>query len=465
MKRSAFTKQSRKIRAVFVRMKFAFLASMGVASVVALALHAEAQDIFPASETIRARIGGGNIVTHLTGAPTAQLYSALRGVGAPLGRMNSYGWRDLTRKPLPKDFDAAMLEAYRRGITPIILLEYEGSYQTLQPPQPIGSYADWSTAGKEIATRFQPDGEWARENKIRGYGVKIFSAINEPDVQATIPRDAYREALRGLADGVHGVNRALRVVPGGFATCNSHGDATLRGYGPAIAPLLEDGRLDGIDLHTYYNSRWFPLTRGREFSAQSCFDRVKAAMGLKRDVNFYATEFNVARSEEWTDPKLVARLFLTAFWDNAGVVRNDGHSSATVLAFPWYLPDTGEIEGPAYAMAATKNPWSPDSRAMVLRMVLRLAGDMRFTSLDPRGGGTYALEGKDAVLFVWQNLPGWTDRPGKVWEVDVPEWARLAELWGFDGLRRTVPVQGGKVSIRDLPGNETYMMRVPRPRK
>lgn len=439
---------------------------MGVVSIASRAPRAEAQDLFPANETIRARVGGGNLVTHLAGAPTAQMYEALRGVGAKLGRMNSYGWRDLTRKPTPKDFDAAMLEAYRRGVIPIILLEYEGSYQFLQPPQPIGSYADWHTAGKVMAARFQPDGEWSQEHGIRGWGVTIYSAVNEPDVQTTIPRDDYRDALAGLADGVHSVNAGLRVVPGGFATCNSHGDATLRGYGPAIAPLLEDGRLDGIDLHTYYNARWYPLTRGREFSAQTCFDRVKAAMGLRRDVNFYSTEYNIARAEDWSDPKLIARLFLTAFWDNVGVVRADGRTSATVIAFPWNLGDTGETaDGLTYAMAVAKNPWAPDLRAAVLRTVLRLAGDMKFTALDPRGSGTYALEGKDSVLFVWQNLPGWTDRPGPTWEVDLPEWARIAELWGFDGLRKTLPVHGGKVAIRDLPGNETYMLRVPRPRK
>jgi hypothetical protein len=432
--------------------------------VLVLASLAEAQDAWPAKETLRWRVGGGNIVTHLTGAPTAQLYAALAGVGAKLGRMNSYGWRDLNRKPLPENFDAAMLEAYRRGITPIILLEYEGSYQTLKPPQPIGSYSDWFAAGKAMAARFQPDGEWGRKHGINGWGVNVFSAINEPDVQASIPREAYRDALAGLADGVHSVNAKLRVVPGGFATCNSHHDATLRGYGPAIAGLLESGKLDGIDLHTYYNSRWYPMTRGREFSAQTCFDRVKAAMGLKRDVNFYATEFNIARAEEWTDPNVVARLFLTAFWDNVGIVHADGRTSATVLAFPWNLADTGEIEGPAYAMAETKDPWSPDRRAVVLRTVLRLAGDMTFTALDPRGAGTYALEGKEGLLLVWQNLPGWTDRPGTQWEVELPSWARIAELWGWDRVRRTIPVRGGKTVIRELREGETYMLRVPRPR-
>ena len=432
--------------------------------VLALGLRAQATEISPAMVTLRDRIGGGNIVTHLTGAPTAQLYSALKGIGAKLGRMNSYGWRDLNHVPNPKDFDRSMFEAYQRGIKPIILLEYEGSYQNLEPPQLVGSYSDWYSAGRAMANRFQPNGEWGRENGISNWGATIYSAINEPDVQATIPRHDYRDALAGLADGIHSVNPTLRVVPGGFATCNSHGDATLRGYGPAIASLLEDGRLDGIDLHTYYNARWYPLTRGREFSAQSCFDRVKAALGLRRDVNFYATEFNIAQVEDWADPKLAARLFLTGFWDHAGVVRADGHSPATVLAFPWNLADTGRIEGPAYAMAAGEDPWRPDLRTIVLRTVLRLGGDMTFTTLDPRRTGTYKLENRDGQLFVWQNLRGWTDRPASIWNVDLPNWAQTAELWGWDGLRRVVPVREGKVVIRDLREGETYMLHTDRRR-
>lgn len=412
---------------------------------------------------LRDRVGGGNIVTHLTGAPAVQLYQALHGVGATLGRMNSYGWRDLARKPIPHNFDAAMLEAHRNGITPVILLEYEGSYQTLNPPQPTGSYDDWFAAGQAFAKRFRPNGEWGLEHGIHDWGAEIFTAINEPDVQATIPRDVYRDALAGLADGVHSVDPTLRVVPGGFATCNSHGDATLRGYGTAIAGLLEQGKLDGIDLHTYYNARWYPLTRGREFSVQTCFDRIKAAMGLKRDINFYATEFNVARGGDWGDEKIAARLFLTALWDNLGVVHADGKTSATMLAFPWNLGDTGKIEGPGYAMAATEAPWTPEARSKVLRMVLKLAGDMKFVTLDPPAG-LFTLEDENGQLIVWQDLPGWTDKPGPVWEVRLPDWARRAELWGWDGLRREVSVDSGKVVITDLAGNETYMLRVPKPR-
>ncbi len=448
-----------------LKMMKAWLLATGVCVLLSLAAKADSAETPSVEDPLRWRIGAGNIVTHLTGAPTAQLYAALKGVGARLGRMDSYGWRDLTRRPTPQNFDAAMLEAYRHGITPIILLEYEGSYQSLDPPQPLGSYADWRAAGVAMATRFRPNGDWGRAHGIVDWGVTVYTAINEPDVQATIPRADYHDALAGLADGVHSIDPALRVVPGGFATCNSDGDATLRGYGTAIADLLEDGRLDGIDLHTYYNAKWYPLTQGREFSVQSCFDRVKAALGVRRAIKFYATEFNVSRDGDWADPRVAARLFLTALWDQLGVVQADTHRPVTVLAFPWNLADTGRIEGPAYAMALSEKPWTPDLRTVLLRHVLKLAGDMTFTALDPLGSGTFVLDGDAGRLFVWQDLPGWTDRPGTVWALNLPEWAKSAELWGWDGLRRTIAVKGGPATIAGLPGNETYMLFVVRPRK
>lgn len=409
---------------------------------------------------LRYRTGGGNLVTHEAGKGTAGMIAALKGIGARLARMDSYGWRDAERRPTPRDFDAAMLEAHRSGITPVILLEYEGSYQHLDPPQPIGSYDDWRAAGIAYAHRFRPNGEWAREHGIRDWGATVFAAINEPDVQATIPHAAYRDALAGLADGVLSVDRTLRVVPGGFATCNSHGDATLRGYGTAIADLLQDGRLDGIDLHTYYNARWFPMTKGRHYSAQSCFDRVKRALGITRDIGFYATEFNVAREGDWEDPKLAARLFLTGFWDHFGVVGNDGRTPVTVLAFPWNLADTGRIEGPQFAMAAGEGPWVPGPRGEVMRMLMQLAGDMRVVASDPHGAGTLLLEGPGRQVHVWHNLAGWTIRPGTEWTVELPAWARTAELWGWDGLRRRLPIRAGKTTADALPGNETYMLLV-----
>jgi hypothetical protein len=421
--------------------------------------------IFPApgalATTLRWQMGAGNIVTFRTGAETAPLYRALQWVGARLGRMDSYGWRNLQRVPTPNDFDAAMMEAHDNGITPIFLLEYEGSYQALDPPQPIGSYDDWFRAGAEYARRFRPNGEWGREHGIKDFGATIFSMTNEPDVQNTIPKRDYHDALEGFADGIHSVDPVLKVVPAGFAACNIDGDATLRGYGPAITDLLESGKLDGIDLHTYYNDRWFPLTEGRKFSAQSCFDRIKAALGLKRDIKFYTTEFNVSRSGDWSDETLTAKLFLTAIWDNLGVVGAEGRP-ATVFAFPWALADTPEVDGPAYAMAVSGDPWQPEERAKVLKRVLDLAGDMTIVSSDPYGAGTMHLKGANGDLFVWHNRLGWTNLTDGRWPIRLPEGARKVELWGWDGLRSIHDVSGDSFVFEALPAGETYMALVTR---
>jgi hypothetical protein len=64
---------------------------------------------------------------------------------------------------------------------------------------------------------------------------------------------------------------------------------------------------------------------------------------------------------------------------------------------------------------------------------------------------------------VWQNLPGWTDHPGRVLELELPSWARTIEVWGWDGLRRRIAVGGGHFVLEGLEGSETIMIRVPRP--
>lgn len=412
---------------------------------------------------LRWHIGGGNLDTQGVGDKNANTYAALRGIGAKLGRMNSYDWRDANGVATPQHFDAAMREAQAQGITPIVLFEYYGNYQKLTPPQQTGSYDQWVQIGLAYAKRFQPNGDWAKEHKIADWGASVFTFANEPDVESSIDKTVYHDALKGLADGVHSVNPALKVLPAGFATCNSHADASLRGYGPAIADLLEDGHLDGIDLHTYYNARWFPLTKGRYFSAQSCFDRIKKALGLTRDIHFYATEFNIAQENVWSDPKTAASLFLTAFWDEVGVVGADRHSPVSVLAFPWNLGDTAKSENPQYAMALGQRPWVPDLRAQVLKNILHLAGDMRFLSLDPLGSGTFTLAGASGQLQVWQNRPDWTDHPGAEWELSVPVWAREAELWGWSGHLRSAKVTNGKVRFDNLPMSETYMVFIPKP--
>jgi hypothetical protein len=131
MKKSAFTKTSRKIPAVFVRMKFAFLVGMGVASVVALALRAEAQTIYPASEPIRARIGGAEKkIGHFDDQQAVLEFVSSREMEAlaELGTSCPDHFLRTKRNPLVVDFDpanpdigktleglAGAVEEYRKG--------------------------------------------------------------------------------------------------------------------------------------------------------------------------------------------------------------------------------------------------------------------------------------------------------------------------------------------------------------
>ncbi|MFK5151146.1 hypothetical protein ACI4CU_27720, partial [Klebsiella pneumoniae] len=91
------------------------------------------------------------------------------------------------------------------------------------------------------------------------------------------------------------------------------------------------------------------------------------------------TEYNVSRDFTWENPEVAAGLFLTGFWDEMGIVGDDGKTGVSVLAYPWNLADTVAQEGPVYAMAAGDKPWRPEIRAEVLKRVLDIAGDMHFT--------------------------------------------------------------------------------------
>jgi hypothetical protein len=132
-----------------------------------------------------------------------------------------------------------------------------------------------------------------------------------------------------------------------------------------------------------------------------------------------------------------------------------------VLAFPWNIGDTPDVDGLAYAMAEGANPWTPEARSLVLKRVLDLAGDMTFVAID-RQRALYRLTGPDADLLVWQNIAGWTDRPGHSVEIELPDWASAIEIWGWDGLRETKPARPGRLIVDGLNDNETYMIRVPR---
>ena len=419
-------------------------------------------------------MGGGNFTNGEVYPGVLAQFRALNAAGAKMCRVNVYPSVYLVAndwgRPNPRVLDAVMAEAHRHGITPVILFEYYADYYKNIG---FGTRAQWQALGRAFAERYRPGGTWAREHRVTGWGVRVYSAMNEPEgtglgAKNAIPGlgpAAYRNALEGLADGVQGADRTLRVVPGGFKNANAFGDYKLDGLGPVIAPLLNAGKLDGIDLHTYYDVDYAPMEGRYTSSAQSNFDDVKRACGVTRDIRFYATEFNykLRGPNDRARPRMTeadaAKGFLTGLWDNLGVVGGDGKTGVTALAFPWNLFNDTRRDR-EFGMSTALDPWTPTARGRVLQMVLKLAEGMEFVSRDPRKAGVFVLRGRSRTLWVWQNRPAWTDRTGDAFAIaDLPRGTSKVEIYGWDGLRRTVPVRPGgtALTISGLPTGETLM--------
>jgi hypothetical protein len=111
--------------------------------------------------------------------------------------------------------DRLDLLVHEHGLRPIFLFEYYTRWNG-----ELGGRDKWDSIGRAFAERFRPNSLWLKSQGVTDWGVVYYSAINEPMWQANnptpIPPEAYAAALEGLADGVHAVDPALKVSPGGY---------------------------------------------------------------------------------------------------------------------------------------------------------------------------------------------------------------------------------------------------------
>jgi len=365
--------------------------------------------------------------------------------------------------------DTVMLDCYKQNITPAISFEYytTGGYAALL------SYP-WTSIGQTFAARYEPGGTWDQEQKAKNpnfnmnFGVTLYKAINEPDADTpAINAGNYATALQDLANGVHAVNASLQVVPGGFAYPNASGQipnqplkASLQVLINAIAPMLNNGTLAGIDLHTYEDATYGPVPGGFAWGAYSNFVKVKndAVPKITADIKFYCSEFDYHLSGNATETSAATGL-LTQIWDNLGVVGDNGEP-ITQLALVYTLnltPATDSTNG----MATQLSPWLGDERAQDVSLVAQLTNGMSFVSADPTKTGTYVLKDAagDRKLWVWQDVKSWTDELGTSLTItNIPATATALSVYGWNGLRQTIPLSGNtSYTVTGLPGNETYM--------
>ena len=83
----------------------------------------------------------------------------------------------------------------------------------------------------------------------------------------------------------------------------------------------------------------------------------------------------------------------------------------------------------------------------------------KFVSCDPKKSGEFVLEGPGRKIWVWQNRKAWTNHPGATFALrGVPGNATQLSIYGWDGLRRTIELDGeASVDVEQLTPGETYM--------
>ncbi|MGK7893637.1 MAG: hypothetical protein AB4372_08435 [Xenococcus sp. (in: cyanobacteria)] len=357
-------------------------------------------------------------------------------------------WSGPGLTPNPSVLDEFMLEAYKHGIQPMLLFAHNGKWAT------IGDYQKWYDTGWAFADRFKPNSSWLISQGIQNWGINVYSGVNEPEL-VDFPitgKESYYNLLEGLADGVHAADSSLKVIPGGFVSA----DRGKKAYLKAIAPLFNNGKLDGIDLHKYVH--WGQVTNKFSWTAQSRFEKAKSESGITTDINYYCTEFN-SKGNAMTEPE-AAKLFLTVAWDHLGVVGKSGQG-VTQFALPWSLLHTTS-DYPAFGMARNLETSELAPRAEVLKLMLELSQGMKFIFRDPKNTGIYILEGNNKKMWVWQNLKKWTNKPGTTFKITgIPESATELKVYGWDGLRNTYSLSNQtSYSVSNLSTQETYMFVV-----
>ena len=399
-------------------------------------------------------MGSGNLNLNNSDLVKEAKFKALKNVNAGLVRIpihpSQYWKKSNPAYPTPENLDRIVLSAHKHGIKPMILFAHDGK------KAPIGSYKQWYNTGNAFAKRFAPNSPWLLSQGIKNWGIEVYSAKNEPGGTGFPIKgsQSYYKLLEGLADGIHAVSPSLKAIPGGFRSRGDGYDTYLK----AIGPLFNSGKLDGIDLHIYRSKWHFTNRNAFDYSAQSAFSKAKKAGGITADINFYTTEFN-SHGHQLTEEE-ASQIFLTMLWDKLGVVKDSGEP-ATQFAMVWSLFNL-DITDKRHGMAKDLISWKPTSRANVMKLVLDLSKGMKMTHRDPKGEGKYVLHGRKKKMWVWQNYPLYTDKPGTKFTVThIPKWATKLEVYGWDGLRKTYSLSGNRsYTVTGLSREETYMFVV-----
>jgi hypothetical protein len=412
------------------------------------------------------RFGGGNFTNGEVNETVLQQINILKLYNSGSCRINLYPYEywDFDFNVPSFAADSIITLLLKDAIEPIILFEHYGHYT-----EPIGGYTRWYDIGHAYAARYKANSSFLLSKGIVNRGIKLYEAFNEPDLQdelTQIPFTTYHNTLEGLCDGVHSIDLTMKVFPGGFASENAYNIHDLNGYGTAIADLFNNGKLAGLDLHTYTGNQFAPLIVDDtgvdyyQFSPQADFEEIKEACGITANIDFIATEYNFNRELTGITVAQTAERLLTCYWANAAVTGNDGVSPNTQIFLAWNLFNT-EVEDPPYGFCKTFSPYTPNLSGQTLLMVQNLIKGYELDAVQKPEGLIWLHNGSNKLL-VWQNYNSWSNIADTQITIDnlSPNTTQI-KVYDYTGFTTAVPTFGHSTVQINVPKKQsTYMFLI-----
>lgn len=367
--------------------------------------------------------------------------------------------------PTPQAIDDIVLLLYKEGIQPMLLVEHN-----FNDHGALGNEQKWFNIGAAFATRFEPNSPFLVQNGITDWGITQYQSINEPLVflppgEFDFPIAEYVNATKGFANGVHSVEATLQVSPGGLQEVPLF--LNLNPYMNGLAELFNDGTLDALDIHRYYD-RNQPLysLENKVASHQVLIDQIKTEYNITTDFKVWSTEYNArgAGSDEEN-----AKDFVTATWDLLTVKDNEGNNITDLaLTFRTYLPVSSNRN---LGMALSDFPFLGNPKGIAHQMMANLTKGFKIVSGDEEKGVDILESDTGEKMWAFHNRTGWSSIVSNSFEItDLPQDATIVEVYRYnswDALSgstgtpnpaETIEINGqSSVLIEGLETGETYM--------
>jgi hypothetical protein len=415
------------------------------------------------SATVGAVSGAGNISKSEAGSHKIADLAALH---CGLARVSCHPKNDYFQGDAasPAKMDEVVVALLQNGVQPYFSFVFTDDLSSAETGIPERNYADWFEIGQAFASRFKKGSSFLVGQGITDLGAYGYAAINEPDhgggETPGLTHAQYHDMLQGLADGVHSSDPDGKVWPAGYLSGNRDQEYTGHGYCLAVADLINDGTLEGFDLHTYHSKNGAQIHDTYDRSHQHDADQFVVQCGITRqDIDIICTETNIRGDPDATsqgyDEATARNWFLTSIFDVWGTLRPDG-TLAQGPRFPWQLWMQGN---PVWYMAEQLEPRVERWCGHTYKMLLDLLWDMRFTFNDPKGTGVHKLSGGGKSAWVFQNIhSSWSTLFGDTFTIDdIPAAATRVDVYDGMGLIETVDNPGPN-HVFPTPTGKSYLL-------